>query len=287
MKSKLYIVVATALCALAPAACKKEMPPVYGDAHGIYIDNNSSGAGIVDLEATNRRFKDSITVTLLTTPEETLTVWVRVMTKGRVDFDRDRYFNVEVIDSLPLDETYVLAVAGEYEIGETVVKAGREYCDLPITLKRSDRIMNDNVAVQMMFKLVPSDDFPDIGTWHMEAGKLEEYRYFKVKWSNLVQRPSTWGLPGNFGSNSYWGYYLGEWDPVKFTFITNTLQEATPDWIVDAPSGGQAYQDMAAVYKTVIKNALFVYKANSETDPITYPPLYWPEDSKDWITFPN
>ena len=284
MKNKLYTVIAIALCVLALGACKKEMPPVYGDTHGVYVDNDQDGAGIAP--NSSRRFKDSMTMTLLTTTEETLTVWVRVMTKGRVDFGRDRHFKVEVIDSLPLDDAYVIAAADEYEIGETVVKAGKEYCDLPIILKRSDRIMNDNVAVQMMFKLVPSNDFPYVGSWHIAGGKLEEYLYFKVKWSNLVQMPITWGLPANHGNLNYWGYYFGVWDPVKFTFIANTLQAATPDWIADAPIGGQAYQDQAAVLKTVVKNAFAIYKTNSKADPVAYPPLYWPEDTEDWITFP-
>ncbi len=285
MKNTLYTAIAIALCALALGACKKEMPPVYGDTHGVYIDNDENGAGML-APGDGDRFKDSITLTFLTTPEETLTVWVRVMTRGRVDFDRDRNFKVEVIDSLPLDNDYMLAAQAEYEIGETVVKAGLQYCDLPITLKRSDRIMDDNVAVQMMFKLVPSDDFPDVGFWHMTGSTLEEYLYFKVKWSNLVQMPSTWGLPTDDNTSYYWKYYFGIWDPVKFTFIANTLQELTPDWIADAPRNGETYRNQAAVLKTVIKNAFANYKASSIADPDTYPPLYWPEDSEDWITFP-
>ncbi len=47
MKNRLYTVFAIALCALALGACKKEMPPVYDNTHGVYLDNAASGAGML------------------------------------------------------------------------------------------------------------------------------------------------------------------------------------------------------------------------------------------------
>jgi hypothetical protein len=285
MKNKIYAGAAVMLLAMVAVACKKELPPVYGDGHGVYVDS-----GYLDPESAAKEYKDfeknidSVLTTFLTAHEETITVYVKVMTKGRLDYVNDRYFDAMPVDSLPTDPDYVQAVPEEYEFGEMVVKAGMEYGLLPITLKKSDRVMKDNVSVQVMVELVPSADFPYVGTYHITAGRKDYSTYFKVKWNNLIQMPPNW-------TTGYWSMILGTWNPVMFQFLMDTLKETAPDWVTQAPSIGfplnTTNYNMAISYRNVLREALVIYKANNKIDPVAYPPLYNPNATtpETWISF--
>jgi hypothetical protein len=286
MKNRFYITAAIALFALA-AGCKKVEPPVYDDSHGVYIESGRNNLDRIDEElldrSENKLNKDSLETSFVGREDQTITVWVRVMTKGRLDYANNRHFAAVAIDSLPTDKNFVQAVPEEYEFGEMVVEAGKTYGIMPITLKRSNRIMNDDAGVQLTVQLVPSADFPYVGDYKVVAGKPQNFLNFKVKWSNRIQMPETW-ISGQWNGNDY----FGAWNPVKYLFILETLGDTTPDWATQAPSLGGSYTDAAKALSTVVKAAFAIYRDNNAKDPVAYPPLYNPNAAQPetWITFP-
>lgn len=275
MKNKIYIVLAV-LGVLALGGCQKEMPPLYGDTHGVYVQYGIDG----EVE----EIMDSIIVSFSARIEPEYTVYVRVMTKGRLDFDRDRYFNVIALDAesdaaQPIDGVSEIAQPSEFEIGQGVVKAGDFFGTVPITVKKSARV-TEGTTVQTTIQLVPSEDFPYVGT-KVKVNDKDDFKLnYKIKWSNLIEMPSNW-YSGGWGAMNV----FGTWSRPKFQYILETLgPDDVPNWEPQAPNSSFANRDHAIALRIFLEGKLRQYKENSELDPAAYPPIYVPGTSE-WIDF--
>lgn len=228
MKNIVYTIAIMAAFCSAFTGCKKEEPIAYQNDPAVYFDyvlyQNSSKY-------------DSVTISFLDMPQESeYTVSVRVLIQGMIDMENDRTFVVRQIKKAPQDQNYIMAVSGEDfdPLNETqmVVSAGSHYGILPVVIKKTDHLGEEQVELQL--ELVDSDHFR-IGMPHR--------RIFKIKYSNLPEQPGNWGS---------WQRVFGRsWGPVKHLFILSVV--GSINWAKVADVGTQQY------WRNMVLNALQKY----------------------------
>lgn len=271
---------------MALAGCQKELPPFYGDSHVAYLDGAVwQGSSVAD----------TLNISFLDVLEPEAVVELKVMTRGRVDFENDRTFKVVVLDSVPA-APYVRATEDEYELGEMVVPAGKEYGMMKITLKDSERLTTEGARVQLALGLVPSADYPAVGNKVVDAdGVVNFYTMYVIRFSNLLEEPPLWNSWA-FWSN--WPGFAGAppaYDAHKHQLLLDACVEVYgnanvlpwQDGNADGDDYGMTYTNDYGVVTTFVfaqaRGNLAVYKANSEADPVTYPP-YYDAGTTNWIT---
>ena len=108
----------------------------------------------------------------------------------------DRTFKLEVVN----EETNVSP--GDYEIGATVLPAGKYQAVVPIKVKRTASSIDlKKVAAKLTLRVVPTDD--------LGAGRTEREKY-SILWCDYLVKPATWGIIE---------WYIGPFSQARFKFI--------------------------------------------------------------------
>ncbi|MBO5603181.1 MAG: DUF4843 domain-containing protein [Prevotella sp.] len=111
--------------------------------------------------------------------------------------DKDRAFKLEVVG----DETNVSA--GDYEIGNTILPAGKRSVTIPVKIKRSVSSVDltKNMA-KLTLKVTPTDE--------LIAGIIERSKY-AIVWCDYLIKPDWWDRTID--------YYIGSFTQAKYKFI--------------------------------------------------------------------
>lgn len=110
--------------------------------------------------------------------------------------DHDRPFKLEVVN----EETNV--APGDYEIGSTVLPAGKYKVTVPIKVKRTASSVDlTKKNAKLTLRVAASDG--------LDVGRIERTKY-SIVWCDFLIRPSSWDAIE---------YYIGPFSQARFKFI--------------------------------------------------------------------
>ena len=108
----------------------------------------------------------------------------------------DRTFKLEVVG----DKTNV--APGDYEIGPTVLPAGKYSVTVPVKVKRTAGGLDlSKQAAKLTLRVAPTDD--------LGAGRTERNEYSLI-WCDYLIKPATWGIIE---------WYIGPFSQARYKFI--------------------------------------------------------------------
>lgn len=178
--------------------------------------------------------------------EET-TVLLKVQVVGEQS-GQDRSFKIEI------DPAQSTALPVEYSLpGQYVLPAGESFINVPLVLKRSDRIAQTETYITV--RLAPTADF------QVETDKQQvngERTRFRIYWSDLLTRPAWW-------ATTYFGM-IGKYSRIKHRFMLDVLA-MTPIEFEKFNSDFFMFLETNTV-ENIWKNHLTIYNRNNPGNPL-------------------
>ncbi|WP_167353142.1 DUF4843 domain-containing protein [Pedobacter steynii] len=179
---------------------------------------------------------------------------------------------------LVVNPTTSTAISGQhYTILNTVVDAGAYTARVPVVLKRTADLKNNQVRIYL--KIDANNEFPQLITNTKtpnttNGNPLNIYtNVFLIKLSDQILKPDTWDLSG-----SWFKYFFGAYSAVKFKFIIDvTGRSVWPPYArygENAPTSSQMdiyYSKMVtALYEYEVKNGPMLDENGNQ---VTFPKL--------------
>lgn len=248
MKKILYMI-ALVWMGIGMMSCEKEIKDYDGE-EGVYFFVQWGAEWGDTTKWANQSYTPVEFVNVL---GDTYDVKVRVMITGRTK-DYDRTFRMVV------DKDTTTAVENlNYEPFEEmqVVKAGWNYSDVMIHLKRNENIME--VEKVLALRLLPSDDFtvaiPEWGKladlWASDGGDVFDASMHKIIMNDFIVRPARWIPARDYAVGEAEGGLWGAFTVKKYRLICDHFNLTYEDF--------QTEEAMPGAKRTVINEYMVKY----------------------------
>lgn len=222
MKKTIYLI-GMMVCLLVAASCEKEERYDYRGGNQIYFANEEDSMTY------------SFAIQKSSVREDVVEIPVAI---SGLAADEDRVVRVAVVAETTTAIEGDAQSGGHFQLGETVLRQGEITANIPVTVYRQDDLKDKEVVVCL--QLVCEGTFL--------GDMVEDKLAYKLKINDILSMPANW--------NSYIRHYFGEYGPVKYQFIIDTLgiaefPESGPDAVSKAEMG---------YYKDKLRNALIAYE---------------------------
>ena len=245
---KLSKILLITIAATAFAACSEEEFKTFeGEVSGIYLQRQASWNLDTNGSPLYYTYADSIVVSFTTSAghitQREVELPVRIM-GNTTDYDRPF--------TLTVDETQSNAQRGvhyDYNDADCVIAANTAETNLPITIYRHDDLKA--ATYQVVFSLEDNnyfttelDEYRSNGDWQATAVDTLCGSSYKVIFSEILTRPSSWSNAEN---------YLGKWSADKETRVNALVGWSHRSWERYGYYDGARYGQLAYAAKLVRK----------------------------------